>query len=100
MGRGQPPHGLVGREQPDQGGGHTHDRHRPDEHRFTVQTVAEVAEDDSAQEPEDESDSERREGREGPRVGAVAGEEELGEDEGRDDSVEEEVIPFHDRPDE
>jgi hypothetical protein len=97
--RCQPADRLVGRQTADERGGHAHDRHRPDEHGLAPETVAEVAEDDSAERAEDESDAEGRERRERARSVTVAGEEELAEDQSCDDPVEQEVIPFDDGAD-
>lgn len=59
-----------------------------------------MAEDDSAERAEDESDTEGRKRRERARPVAVTGEEDLTEDQCCDDSLEKEVVPFDDGTDE
>ena len=59
-----------------------------------------MAEDDSAERAEDESDTEGRKRRERARPVAVTVEEDLTEDQCCDDSVEKEVVPFDDGTDE
>ena len=92
--RSPDPDGVVRREQADQRRTDSHDQQRQDQHLLAADPVSEVAEDQAADRPGQESDREGPERRE-LRCGAVEPtEEELVEDESGGSAVEEEVVPL------
>ena len=90
--RGEDADGLVGGQQADREAGRAHDAHRQDEHRFTADPVAEVAEDDPAEGADDVADGEGGERGDGGDDRGEVGEEQLTEHQGGGGAVEQEVV--------
>ncbi len=86
----------VGREEPDRRGGAAHQADGDEKGVFAADAVAEPAEQEGAEGPDPETGTEGGEAGEG-RGGWVVGGEEQAAEQGGEDAVDEEVVPFEHR---
>ena len=91
---GRPPADLSeGRQEADDRRRQPHDQHRDEERALAADDIPETTEDEGAERPEHEPGSESGQRSEEGR-GLVAGRKEEDPEEGREASVDEEVVPF------
>ena len=90
--------GCIGGDEADGDRGDAHDFQRQDEDLLAPDLVAEVAENHASQRTGHKPHRERGEGKHGPDARVKVREKELIEEQPGDHSVEEEVIPFDDGP--
>ena len=92
--RGEHAHGRVGGQQPDRERREAHHQQAEHEQLLAADAVAVVAEHQAADGPGEEADRERAERGERGGRGVAGREEDVREDEGGGDAVEEEVVPL------